>query len=81
MNIKPIKTQRDYRRVMREIESLMDAKANTAGGGRLDVLATLAQAWEEKHHPIGPADPIDAICFAMEQRGPTRRDLEPSRFR
>lgn len=38
---------------------------------------TLAEAWEEKHHPIEAPDPIAAICFAMEQRGLTRRDLEP----
>jgi HTH-type transcriptional regulator/antitoxin HigA len=42
----------DYRRVLKEIDALMDAKANTAAGDRLDVLVTLAEAWEEKHHPI-----------------------------
>jgi HTH-type transcriptional regulator/antitoxin HigA len=77
MEIKPIKTERDYRRVMREIESLMDARANTAAGDRLDVLVTLAQAWEEKHCPIEAPDPVEAIRFAMEQRGLNRRDLEP----
>ena len=49
MEIKPIKSERDYRRVMQEIDGLMDAKANTAAGDRLDVLVTLAEAWEEKH--------------------------------
>jgi len=76
MEIKPIKSDRDYRQVMKEIESLMGARANTAAGDRLDVLATLAQAWEEKHFPIGAPDPVEAIRFAMEQRGLTRRDLE-----
>jgi HTH-type transcriptional regulator/antitoxin HigA len=74
--IKPIRSDRDYRRVLKEIEALMDAKANTAEGDRLDVLVTLVQAWEEKHYPIDPPDPIEAIMFAMEQRGLTRRDLE-----
>ena len=55
----------------------MDAKANSADGDRLDVLATLAGAWEEKHHPIEAPDPVHAIEFAMEQRGLSRRDLEP----
>jgi HTH-type transcriptional regulator / antitoxin HigA len=77
MEIKPIKNDRDYRRVMRQIEELMDAKANTTAGDRLDVLVTLAEAWEEKHHPIEAPDPIAAIQFAMEQRGLNRRDLEP----
>jgi len=77
MDIKPIKNERDYRRVMKEIDSLMDAKANTAGGDRLDVLVTLAEAWENKHHSIESPDPVAAIQFAMEQRGLNRRDLEP----
>jgi HTH-type transcriptional regulator/antitoxin HigA len=77
MDVKPIKNDRDYRRVLGEIEKLMDAKANTAAGDRLDVLATLAEAWEERHFPIDSPDPIEAIVFAMEQRGLTRRDLEP----
>ncbi len=77
MKITPIKTERDYSRVMAEIDSLMDAKPNTVAGDRLDVLVTLVEAWEEKHHPIEPPDPVQAILFAMEQRGLTRRDLEP----
>jgi HTH-type transcriptional regulator/antitoxin HigA len=54
----------------------MDAKPNTPDGDRLDVLATLVCAWEEQHHAILPPDAIEAIKFAMEQRGLTRRDLE-----
>jgi len=77
MEIKPIKNERDYRHAMREIDTLMDAKANTAAGDRLDILVTLAEAWEEKHYPIEAPDPIEAIRFAMEQRGLNRRDLEP----
>lgn len=75
--IKPIKTDRDYRRALKEIARLMDAGPNTPEGDRLDVLATLVEAWEEKHHAIEAPDPVEAIRFAMEQRGITRRDLEP----
>ncbi len=77
MKIKPIKTDRDYRRALKLIDGLMDAKPNTREGELLDVLATLLEVWEEKHHPIDPPDPIVAIEFAMQQRGLTRRDLEP----
>ncbi len=77
MVIKPIKTDRDYRRAIAEIDKLMDAAPNTPQGDRLDVLATLVSAWEERHHSIDPPDAIEAIRFAMEQRGLTRRDLEP----
>ena len=54
MNIAPIKTQRDYRRILKEIESLMTAKRNTPEGDRLDVLVTLVEAWERKHYPASP---------------------------
>ena len=49
MNITPIKTKRDYRRALEEIEGLMDAKWDTPEGDRLDVLVTLVEAWEAKH--------------------------------
>ena len=77
MEILPIRNERDYHRVLGEIMGLMDARAGTAEGDRLDVLATLAEAWEEKHHALEAPDPVAAIQFAMEQRGLSRRDLEP----
>jgi HTH-type transcriptional regulator/antitoxin HigA len=77
MDIKPIKNERDYRRVLKEIETLMDAQANSPEGDKLDILVTLAEVWEEKNHPIDAPDPVAAIEFAMEQRGLSRRDLEP----
>jgi len=52
MEIKPIKSERDYRRVLKEIDGLMDAKANTADGDKLDALVTRAEAWEQKHYAI-----------------------------
>ena len=54
MEIKPIKNERDYRRALKEIDRLMDARPNTPEGDRLDVLVTLVEAWEEKHWPIEP---------------------------
>jgi len=77
MEIKPIKNNRDYRAALNEIDRLMDARSNSAEGDRLDVLATLVEVWEEKHWPIDRPDPVEAILFAMEQRGLSRRDLEP----
>lgn len=51
MDIRPIRTEADYVAALEEIEHLMDAKPNTSTGDRLDVLATLVEAWEEKYHP------------------------------
>ena len=77
MEIKPIKTEKDYRATLREIESLMTAEPGTPEGEKLDVLVTLVEAYERKHFPLDLPDPVEAIKFAMEQRGLTVRDLEP----
>ncbi|HTW72288.1 MAG TPA: transcriptional regulator, partial [Acetobacteraceae bacterium] len=68
----------DHRAALAEIERLMHARKGTAEGDRLDVLATLVEAWEARHVPIEAPDPIAAIQFMMEQKGLTRRDLEPA---
>jgi HTH-type transcriptional regulator/antitoxin HigA len=77
MNIKPIKTKADYRAALKAIESLMMAKPNTPDGERLDVLVTLVEAYERKHYPLDLPDPVEAIKFAMEQRGLGVKDLVP----
>jgi HTH-type transcriptional regulator/antitoxin HigA len=74
--IRPIRTKRDYEAALTEIERLWGAKANTPEGDRLDVLATLIDAYETEHYPMDPPDPIEAIKFRMEQQGLTRKDLE-----
>jgi HTH-type transcriptional regulator / antitoxin HigA len=56
---------------------LWGAKSKTLEGDRLDVLATLIDAYEAQHYPMDPPDPIEAIKFRMEQQGLTRKDLEP----
>ncbi len=77
MDIKPIRSEEDYRATLREIESLMSAVAGSAEGERLDVLATLVEAYERQHFPLELPDPVEAIKFVMEQRGLTVKDLEP----
>ena len=76
MNIKPIKTEADYQAALKEIESLMDAEPDTPKGDRLDVLTTLVDAYEAKHHPIDEPDPIEAILHCMEALGMSRKELE-----
>lgn len=77
MDIKPIRTQRDYKAALAEIERLFDAKPGTPDGDRLEVLATLVEAYEQKHYPMSPPDPVEAIVYFMESRGLSRKDLEP----
>ncbi len=77
MRIRPVRTKTDYRRTLKEIETLMDAAPNTPKGERLDVLVALVEAYERKHYALDLPDPVEAIKFRMEQMGLTPRDLEP----
>ncbi|HZP20439.1 MAG TPA: helix-turn-helix domain-containing protein [Bauldia sp.] len=74
--VRPIRTNADYERALAMVEALWGAKAGTPEGDRLDVLATLIDAYESEHHPMDPPDAVEAIKFRMEQQGLTRRDLE-----
>jgi len=76
-DLKPIRSEADYEHALTEVERLWGSKSGTPNGDRLDVLATLIEAYEEKHDPIDVPDPIEAIKFRMEQQGLTRKDLEP----
>jgi HTH-type transcriptional regulator/antitoxin HigA len=61
---------------LKEIGRLFDAAPGTREGDRLEVLATLVEAYEEKHHRISSPNPIEAIRYYMESRGLTRSDME-----
>jgi HTH-type transcriptional regulator/antitoxin HigA len=69
--VRPIRTKRDYEAALKEVERLWGSKAGTRDGDRLDVLATLIDAYEAEHYPTDPPDPIEAIKFRMEQQGLT----------
>jgi HTH-type transcriptional regulator / antitoxin HigA len=75
--LKPIRNETDYEAALAEVERLWGAKSGTPDGDRLDILATLIDAYETEHYPMDPPDPIEAIKFRMEQQGLTRKDLEP----
>ena len=75
MEIKPIKTDADHEAALRDIELLWGAAEGTIEGDRLDVLATLVEAYEEKRWPLEDMDPVAAIEAAMAHDGHTRADL------
>jgi len=77
MDVKPVKTEQDYRATLQEIGLLMTAEPGTPEGERLDVLVTLVEAYERVHFPLDLPDPVEAIKFAMDQRGLSPKDLEP----
>ena len=75
MNIKPIKTKKDYEEALKKIKMLFEAMPNTADGDLLEVLITLVEAYEHKHFNIAPPDPVEAIKFRMEQLGLKQSDI------
>ena len=79
MEITPIRTEKDYRAALRVVSTLVDQdpSPDTPEGERLDVLSTLIEAYERKHHPIDLPDPVEAIKFRMDQAGLSIKDLEP----
>ncbi len=77
MDIRPIKTDADYRAALNDIENLMMAEPDTVEGEKLDILVTLVEAYEAKHFPMDLPDPVEAIKFEMERKCLTVKDLEP----
>jgi len=77
MNIRPIRTDADYHAALSRIDDLWGAETGTADGDELDVLITLVEVYEGKHHTVPPADPIEAIIFMMQQKGMKAGDLAP----
>lgn len=75
MDIRPIKTEEDYYEALSRIEGLWGAKKDSPARDELDLLVTLVEAYEMKHYPIVPRDPIDAIKYRMEQMGMTNADM------
>lgn len=77
MELKPIRTRKEYRAAQVEAEHLWDAPAKSAEADRLDVLAMLIESYERQNYPIPDPDPIEFLNHVMEARGLTRKDLEP----
>jgi HTH-type transcriptional regulator/antitoxin HigA len=75
MNLKPIKTKKDYQRALDRLEMIFDAKKGSEEGDELEILGILIDQYESEHFPIDLPDPIEAIKFRMEQLGYTQTDL------
>lgn len=79
VQIRPIKTEKDYKAALREVSAYFDNEPTpeTPDGDRFEVLLTLVAAYEAKHYPIELPDPVEAIKFRMDQAGLTPKDLVP----
>ena len=74
--MKPIKNEQTYQKSLKRIEALWGSESDTPEGDELDILLVLVEAYEEKHYPIPPSDPVNAILFRMEQMNIDRKALE-----
>ena len=81
LTLYPIRNDADYRQALKQAEAFFDAAQepdpDSEEGAHFEALITLIEAYERKHHPIDPPDPVEAIKFRMEQGGLTVKDLEP----
>ena len=77
MELRPLKTKRDYQAALKEADNLWSARPASKDADRLEVLVLLIQAYESVHYPIPDPNPIDFLHHVMEARGLSRKDLEP----
>lgn len=75
MDIKPIRTETDYRAALRLIDTLVDCEDGSEQADQLDILSILIENYESENYPISPPDPIDAIRFRMEQTGMSEQEM------
>jgi HTH-type transcriptional regulator / antitoxin HigA len=75
MDIKVIKTEKEYSQALKRLEVIFDSAVNTPEGDEADILGLLIEKYEDEHYPIGAPDPIEAIKFRMEQMNMDNRDL------
>ena len=77
--IHPIRTEADYQSALKLVAPYFDTEPelDTDAGAHFEAMLTLIEAYEAKHYPIAPPDPVQAIKFRMEQQGLTPADLVP----
>ena len=77
--IYPIRTEADYLAALQLVAPYFEnePKIDSDAGAHFEAMLTLIEAYEAKHYPIDPPDPVDAIKFRMEQQGLKPKDLEP----
>ena len=75
MNIKAIKTEKDYQQALKRLEVIFDAPIDSPEGDEAEILSILIEKYEDEHYPIDPPDPIEAIKFRMEQMDMNKSDL------
>ena len=78
-SIHPIRTEADYQAALQLVAPYFEnePEIDSDAGAHFEAMLTLIEAYETKHYPRDPPDPVDAIKFRMEQQGLKPKDLEP----
>jgi HTH-type transcriptional regulator/antitoxin HigA len=78
MQIRPIRTDKDHRAALAEIEKLWGASIGTPEGDKLDILVTLVERHEERRWPLKSRrrfDSVDVLHYAIEELGHSQAEL------
>lgn len=75
MDLKPIKTEQDYRKALERLDVIFDAPTDTKEGDEAEILSLLIENYENEHYPIDAPDPIEAIKIRMEELNMRQKDL------
>jgi len=75
MDIKPIKTEKDYDKALERLALIFDASPNSKEGDEAEILSLLVDNYENRHYPIESPDPIEAIKIRMEEMNLKQKDL------
>jgi HTH-type transcriptional regulator/antitoxin HigA len=75
MNVKPIKTKKEYLAALKALDEIFDSPSNSKDGDKAELLAILIEDYENKHYAIEPPDPIEAIKIRMEELSLLQKDM------
>ncbi len=75
MNLKPIKSEKDYQNALQRLHVIFDAPSESKLGDEAEILAMLIENYENEHYPIEAPDPIEAIKIRMEELNLRQKDL------
>lgn len=75
MEIRPIKTEKDYNKALKRLEQIFDAPTNSTEGDKAEILSLLIDNYVNKYYPIDAPDPIEAIKIRMEEMNIKQKEL------
>ncbi|MDM8552089.1 transcriptional regulator [Desulfobacterales bacterium HSG2] len=75
MDIRPIKSEKDYEKALKRLENIFDASPESEDGDEAEILSLLIENYENQYYPIEAPDPVEAIKIRMEEMNIRQKDL------